>query len=350
MVKNLMRAILLIAFIPTLAYSTASLNVTTGVGGAVGAAADAALNEEINKQFQVPSMTGFLTSMANAQAITNKGQGVSYATYHSLFVIGGNLGAGLNTTSGFDFNSSGGLPPIGLGVQGSIMAGLSLSKFPVPKIGPIDLKKLTVFVNFFSYSNDSLVDSLTIKTSNFGMHAQYKVIDGKNVGGLGLLNWGGVAFTTGFDTGSNTMTYKVGQSISATSSGVTYKWTPSAGSNLELQNTSFTIPLEVSTSVRVLYILSLFGGAGVDLNFGGKSTISANLTGPVTNSANASQGSGTLTLAENQGPNFGALRFFAGPQLNLVPLKNTNLLSLYAQGNYSTGGNYGVHAGLRIAW
>ena len=104
----------------------------------------------------------------------------------------------------------------------------------------------------------------------------------------------------------------------------------------------------MSTSVRVLYILSLFGGAGVDLNFG-KSTIAANLSGPVTVSG-TSVGSATLTVGDEKGPNFGALRFFAGPQLNLVPLKNTNLLSLYAQGNYSTGGNYGVHAGLRIAW
>lgn len=346
MAKNLLKAMLLTAFIPTLAYSTASLTVNTGLG----TAADQALQDEINKQFQVPSLTGFLTSMANAQSITNKGQGVSYASDQTLFVVGGSVGAGLNTTSGFSFSTSGGLPPIGLGAQMSVMAGLSLSKFPLPALGPIDLKKLTVFVNAFGYSNDSLVDSLTIKTSNFGLHAQYKVIDRKNIGGIGILNWGGLDFTTGFDTNSNTMTYKVGQSISATSSGVTYKWTPSAGSNLELQNSSFTIPLEVSTSVRVLYILSLFGGAGVDLNFGGKSTISANLTGPVTNSLNTAPGSATLTLADNQGPNFGALRFFAGPQLNLVPLRNTNLLSLYAQGNYSTGGNYGVHAGLRIAW
>ena len=136
MVKNLIKAILLTAFIPTFVYSTSSLTVSTGLG----ATADAVLQDEINKQFQVPSLTGFLTSMANAQSITNKGQGVSYATDHSLFVVGGSFGAGLNTTSGFSFSSSGGLPPIGLGAQGSIMVGLSLAKFPMPTIGPIDLK------------------------------------------------------------------------------------------------------------------------------------------------------------------------------------------------------------------
>jgi len=336
------------SLILTLCTSTsvfAGLSVNTGFG----TTADAALQAEIDKQFQVPSMGTFLGQMSNAQAITNKGQGVSYASDHSLFVVGGGLGAGLNTTSGFSFSSSGGLPPIGIGVQGSIMAGLSLSKFPLPAIGPVDLKKITVFVNFFSYSNDSLVDSLTIKTNTFGIHFQYKFMEGKNIGGLGVLNWGGLAFTTGFDVSSNAMTYKVGQKISASSSGVTYTWTPASSSSLTLDASSFSIPLEVSTSIRLLYALSFFAGTGIDLNFG-KSTVSANMTGPVTNSFNATQGSATLTLGEETGPSFGALRFFFGPQINIVPLKNTNLLSIYAQGNVSTGGNYGAHAGIRIAW
>lgn len=342
MVKNLIRALLLTAFIPTYIYSGVTVNIPSS------STAQAALQAEIDSQFQVPNMTDFLKSMSNAQSITNKGQGVSYASDHSLFVVGGGLGLGLNSTSGFNFDSKGGLPPIGLGVQGSVMVGLSLSKFPMPQIGPIDLKKLTLFVNYFGYSNDTLVSSLTMKTSLFGIHAQYKIIDGKNIGGIGILNWGGVAFTTGFDVSSNSLTYKVGQKISAASSGITYDWTPDSNSALTLSSKAFTIPLEISTSVRVLYILSLFGGAGVDLNFG-NSTIAANLSGPVTVSG-TSVGSASLAVTEEKGPSFGALRFFAGPQLNLVPLKNTNLLSLYAQGNYSTGGNYGVHAGLRIAW
>lgn len=294
-------------------------------------------------------MGNFLKSMSNAQSITNKGQGVSYATDHSLFVVGGGFGAGLSGDLASGFESKGGLPAIGVGAQGSVMAGISLAKLPVPALGPIDLKRLTLFVNFLGISNDSLVSSLSIKANTFGMHAQYKVIDGKNIGGIGLLNWGGIAFTTGFNVSSNSLTYKVGQSISAESSGVKYTWTPNSASNLTLEANSFSIPFEISTSARVLYVLSVFAGAGIDLNFG-KSTIAANLNGPVTNSFNATTGSASLQISEEQGPTFGHLRFFAGPQLNLVPLKNTNLLSIYAQGNVSTGGNYGVHAGARIAW
>ncbi|HMV36462.1 MAG TPA: hypothetical protein PKY99_12340 [Turneriella sp.] len=321
-----------------------SLNVTTN-----DTTADALLKAEIEKQFQVPKMGDFLKSMANAQAIASKGQGVSYATEQSLFVVGGGFGASLSGDPSTGFSSSSGLPGVGFGAQGSIMAGMSLSKLPLPALGPIDLKRLTVFVNYFGISNDSLVSNLTVKANTFGMHAQYKFLEGKNVGGIGILNWGGLAFTTGFNVSSNSVTYKVGQSITANSGSQTYTWTPSSGSSLTLEANSFSIPLEVSTSARLLYVLSVFAGVGVDINFG-KASVSSTLNGPVTGSPVAVTGTASLTGSEEQGPSFGQMRFFAGPQLNLVPLKNTNLLSIYAQGNVSTGGNYGVHAGARIAW
>jgi len=325
-------------------YAGLTLDVNTG-----NTTIDAALRAEIDKQFQVPNMTDFLGRMSNAQSITNKGLGVSYATDHSLFVVGGGLGVGLSSPSLTNIETNGGLPPVGLGVQGSVMAGISLAKFPLPELGPIDPKRITLFVNYFGYSNDSLVSSLAIKTNTFGLHAQYKIISAKNIGGLGLLNWGGVAFTTGFDVSSNSLTYKVGQNITTTSGGQTYTWTPNSNSTLVLEANSFTIPLEVSTSIRLAYILSFFGGAGVDLNFG-KSTIASNLNGPVTGAGVSGTASAALTGGETQNPTFGHVRVFGGPQLNLVPLKNTNVLSLYAQGNYSFGGHYGVHAGIRAAW
>ncbi|MCS6971970.1 MAG: hypothetical protein NZL89_03010, partial [Leptospiraceae bacterium] len=64
--------------------ASAQLTVNTGMG----AAADEALQNTINSNFQVPNMTDFLARMANAQAIAHKGQGVSYATDHSLLVVG----------------------------------------------------------------------------------------------------------------------------------------------------------------------------------------------------------------------------------------------------------------------
>ncbi|MCX7633160.1 MAG: hypothetical protein N2Z22_07505 [Turneriella sp.] len=325
--------------------ASAQLTVNTGMG----AAADEALQNTINSNFQVPNMTDFLARMANAQAIAHKGQGVSYATDHSLLVVGASGGVGLNSDSNFDFEAKGGLPKIGVGVQAAGMVGWSLASVPIPALGFLDPKRLTVFVSFMTYSNNSLIESLEVKTNSVGLHAQYKLIKGINVGKIGILNWGGIAFTTGINTSSNSLTFKVGQKIDTNLGAVTYTWTPDNNSKLTLEANSYSIPLELSTSVRLLYILSLFGGAGVDLNFG-NATISANLNGPVTNSANSTTGSASLNLSQTANPSPVHLRFFAGTQFNLVPLRNTNLLSFYIQGNFALGGNYGVHAGVRAAW
>jgi hypothetical protein len=331
-----------------------TVNVTNGTLQSWGA--DKELENKINSEFKVPDMSNFLKAMSNAQAIANKGQGVSYATEHSLFVLGGSAGLGASGSLSDATKSSGGLPQVGMGVVASGMVGFSFAQMPVPQLGFIDLKRLTLFANYFSYSNDSLVDSLTIKTSSFGLHLQYKLVEGKRLP-LGLFSWGGLALTTGFESSNNTLNYKIGTSISTdvSVSGSNHQltWTPDASSALSLESSAFTIPIEISTSVRLLYVLSLFGGLGVDINTG-KTSIKANMTGTISSSGpfvnNSNVGNAALNITEEQGPNVGQLRFFVGPQLNLVPLKNTNLLSVYAQFNASTGGNYGAHAGARIAW
>jgi hypothetical protein len=338
-----------LGLVPIIWAGPVTVNITDPTLNAAGAGQ--IITDKINSEFQVPEMGSFLKAMSNAQSLANKGQGVSYATEHSLFVVGGGFGLGTSNGTG-SVNANGGLPPFGIGIQASGMVGVSLAKFPLPQLGPVDPKRITLFINFFTYSNDTLVSSLTVKANTFGIHAQYKLIDSKNVGGIGILNWGGLAFTTGFDVSSNSLKYKIGQSISTDISGSRVVWTPNSSSSLDLDASVFTIPLEISTNVRILYILSIFAGAGIDLNMG-KSSISANLNGVISSTGavnNSNAGSASLNINENQGPTFGHLRFFAGPQINLVPLKNTNLLSLYAQGNVSTGGNYGVHAGARIAW
>lgn len=344
MSKYLFKALFLSILLPTYVHSAYTLTVT-GLAGTVKADMEA----EINKRFQLNKLSDYMQQMSNAQTISHKGQGVSYATEHSLFVVGASFGGGFNTTSGFDFETKGGVPPIGVAIQGSGMIGLSLSKFPLPQVGPIDLKKFTLFVNYLSYSNDSLLSGLTLKTNTFGIHAQYKLIDGKNIGGIGVLNWGGVAVTSGFNTSNNTISYKGNQAIGINSGGQSYNWVSASSSTLSIESNSFSIPIEVSTNVRLLYVLSIFVGTGFDLNFG-SSKMTANITGPITDTLGSTVGNATLAANEEKGPSAGTWRFFAGPQLNLVPLKNTNVLSIYAQGNYSIGGNYGAHAGLRIAW
>ncbi|MBN8222385.1 MAG: hypothetical protein J0L53_15790 [Spirochaetes bacterium] len=336
-------------------------------GASFATQCQSAMNTAFNKtigQFQLPNLQDYMKYMSSAQAVSTKGQGVDYTTNPSVFVVGVSAGAGLDTGNSSlsdvvkSFSKGGSLPPGGYGLQFSIMAGLNMSvfKFKSPILGVIDLNRLTVYGHAAAFDFSSLIkqDGLTVKSSQFGFHTKYKILEPRSAP-AGLFNWGGLDFITGLTIASNNVTYKRSfdeiVSGSRTLSDPEIRLTPAG--TVSLSNNAVAVPFEIATSVRLLYFLSLFGGAGIDLNFG-KSSMDVSL-GSVSVAANTGSGNtaaGTLTAGASESSNgrFGALRFFAGAAINLVPMKNTNVVSLITQANISTGGGYGLMVGVRAGW
>lgn len=338
-------------------------------GGASASVCNTAMQTAFNKvsdNFQLGNLPNYLKSMSSAQSISTKGQGVDYTTNPSLFVVGGTMAAGVDigdSTFKEAWNSlskSGGLSASGYAVQFSLMAGIHLGafKFASPILGVVDLNRLTIYAHAASYDFSSLLkqDGLSVKSSQFGFHTKYKLIEPKSIG-LGSLNWGGLDFVTGLTVASNTAGYqKTFDQISSGDGSLSnplIRVTPSG--TINVKNNAVTVPFEIATSVRMLYFLSLFGGAGVDLNFG-KSSLDVALTAGSTSftvqAAGAPVNAGNITASASESANgrFGDLRFFTGLAFNLVPLKNTNVISIIVQGNISTGGSVGANVGVRAGW
>jgi len=336
-----MAAVALFTGVSALSAAVTTVITATGVD-------TSSLQSEVTKQFQTTGAAGFVNAMAAAQAVASNGMGVDYSSNKSIFVVGGGANAGLNVGNnsisdlGNAFKSTAGLPSVGAAVQIGGFVGMSLSKFPMPTIGPIDLKKLTVFLNFGGYTFDQ-VSPYSIKTSAFGLHAQYKLIEPKSLA-LGFLNWGGVDVGTGFDIVSNK--YSASAGFSEITSG-SLKWKPTG--TLTIDNSAFVIPIEASTSVRLLYVFSLIGGAGVDI-MSSSSTLDISLNGPVS-LASTGTTAGTATVSGNEKGSGSAIgvRGFGGLAFNIVPLKNTNVLSVFVIGTAGSVG-YGVKAGIQGAF
>lgn len=341
---------------------SANVSLSATLNQSVSASAQTVFNNEIqnlqnsiNSQYQTSSQStlqDYLGAAANAQSMSNKGLGVDYTSNRSLFVVGAGAGVGANLggKSLTDFanalKGNQGLPQVGLATQANGMVGLSLAKFAVPKIGPVDLKKLTLFVNFLGLSIDQ-IKPYTMKTSAFGLHAQYRVIEAKSFG-FGTLNWMGLDLGTGVDFSSNTI--GMSQSFPGITSG-NLTWNPTG--TMSLTSNSFSIPVEVSTGIRLLYILTLFGGVGADFQYS-VARINASMTGAI--DANVSGtgtvnnvGTATLNFNESKNGNIVGVRTFIGTAVNIVPLKNTNVVSVFAMANIGTAG-YGFNLGARMAW
>lgn len=323
------------------------------------------MEKKINDQLPDVDASKYLKGMANSAAISTKGAGVDYATNMDIFLVGIGAGVGLDTGgSSFDNLEN----AAGIGINMSLMAGLNLGLFQLGEVGPINLDKIDVYLNFFSADIPDVEDNIKGKFTSFGLHAQYKIIDPKNIG-FGALAWRGVDLTTGFDynslklTVTETFNEDLGQStITLNDTGtpatslyadVDQKFTGNAELGADIG--VFTMPVEVSTAGRLLWFLTGFVGLGADFTLGSASNIS-NVTGQIVGDAAVKNGTGVqsgtdkvsadakLDLGDKQGPSFLGLRGFVGMQIEM------GVVFIYAQlnkglTNDTIGANFGVRAG-----
>jgi hypothetical protein len=238
--------------------------------------------------------------------------------------------------------------------------------------------KLYVGGSFGYLDNTITVEGTEIALSaqSVGLFGHYRVVDGfwrngpirwRGVGvGSGLL-WHGTglsldftglgSFTEAMESGAELLPSEFNDALEATDSG--YDPTAPLGSltvsptlQLGTETREFTIPLELSTGVRLLYLLDISVGAGVDLNFG-RSTAAFEATGTaeaggyVQDSTYMSISPGTVALSSSttSSPSFAKPRINTAVSLNMGPVKLTVPLA-YHFGSGAAGLSGGINLGL----
>lgn len=302
------------------------------------------LETEVNKSLPNADQSNYLKGMANASVASQKGLGASYGSNIDYMELGGTvaLGADLgdNTFSdvvGGDVDAN---QIRGVGVGAALTLGLNGGFFG-SKIGPIDLKRTTFYGYFLSLDAPD-TDGLDGDTTSFGVHVQYKIIKGFGAG-FGFFDWGGVDITTGFERASMNLKFVENINETITESGATANFNGTATVGAEVSTVN--IPIEISTNVRFLYVMSLFGGLGMDISSGSAKSI-ANLSGDITiTGGSGGTGQASLDLGSEEGPDTISTRAFFGAQLNLTLL---NAFVLVNQG--ITNDNLGVAVGVRLSF
>jgi hypothetical protein len=108
----------------------------------------------------------------------------------------------------------------------------------------------------------------------------------------------------------------------------------------DLSSTAMTVPIEVSTGIRIALLVSLYVGAGIDFT-AGTGKLDANLTGTMRTQDNRDIGTTTISGGGDNSASPVAARILAGVQLNLWKLK------IYAQVNGSATPAASVGFGIR---
>ncbi len=276
---------------------------------------------EINKDLPSSDTKRLMQGMADSSVAAGKGVGTDYASGMEVMLIGAGVGIGADLEKSKEADSD----LSGVGIQPGIIIGLNLGLVDAQKILGLDTDKLKVYLSGMSYTLDKKMgdndkDQIEAKMTSFGFHASYDWIKGS---GSKFFGWGGVKIHTGYEYNSSkfSFTSTLNEDVNVSSGGQTVTGTIKGRPTAEIEVTTHSIPLEISSSVQFLYLFSLYGGLGADFNMGeakGSGALNAEET-----TLTYSGGTGDpKVLAEANIDGKGEVtsftgRAFAGVQLNL---------------------------------
>lgn len=227
------------------------------------------VEDKVAHALQLSEVQRFLRSFANATSFSNRGLGVEYASNGDQLVVGFSTNLALSV----DLEGEGDddLPTVGIAPNFALTGALNLGRWNLPK--------LTAHANLFHYRADS--GALHGGITSAGLHLQYKFFTPTRGNTRHFVRWGGLDLTSGVEIAywnlglggeiSHDFTY-------ATELGLSSDLYAAVGGRFDVSSTTFTFPIELTTSVRFLHVLSFYTGMGIDLGRG-EAEISASTFG-----------------------------------------------------------------------
>lgn len=320
---------------------TIAIDIDPDAAAQAGITDTAALESELQSQFDstlvLDDQAGYMQQMADANVLSAKGLGVDYASNFEKFIIGGGFGTAVNS-GGFRFGSGeGALPSSGFAFQATVMAGVNLG------FGTDNEKSFARRVRLYGHglmagtSRDPFAGQLL----NYGGHAQIKLIRPSGKKGS-IARFAGVDLTSGYEVSRYTLELEQGIPIG---SGDTF-WDATGAYTITAQSTS--VPVEVSTGLKIAIISAYVGGAA-DINLEALADSEIGMTGALQadNPATGQRydiGTAAVTAAASGEGAAVTPRAFAGVMAHVLFLK------LYGHLNVSFDRSVGGHLGARVAF
>jgi hypothetical protein len=344
---------------PALA-QTSGITITPGSDAAAFAQGIGTTPEELVRQitsqvdglFQVANISSFLRDFQNAQNFSTKGLGVDYASEATLAEVGATFSLATNIDKAYKPSGSYTDPPIkGVGSNISLMAGVGGGLF--------GFDPLMIFGNWFK--KGASLGQFDGNYHNWGLHAQIRLFgpSRKSSAVKMLVRWGGIAVTSGVDYSHIALTARSSLSSRFTlpaaagiPGGAPITITNSGTLAFTLEQTTWSIPLEVTTSLRLLSLVTVYGGIGLDWQLGGGSDMkldmrNATLRGEVQTTRFDNLGTADVWATGHVKPSAARVREIVGVQLGIL-----DLIRFFVQVNVTASSPMlvGLAGGLRLAY
>lgn len=280
----------------------------------------------IDELYRVSRIDQLLRAFANTAAFAQRGHGAVYdVDSGDIFVGASTAGVHGDVAIGTTNELLGGSI-----VNFSLLAGANLGRWQHPR--------WTVFANGFYEA--TTIHGLEGHLLTLGAHAQVQLVQPTRPSNA---RWTGVAATAGLEYAR----WTVGTASSIESHYVVEGTTDhksihmSSTGTLDVLTTTYSIPVEVTTGVRLLDVLSLYTGGGFALTTG-ESTIRAELESQL--SINADElpiGTATIVGSGENTPSTATVHALAGVEVH------TRHARVFLQGAFAPG-ELSVGLGLRV--
>lgn len=345
------KLILLSTLLGTVSFHVSAIDVTvtntTCAGGLTATQCsqlDAEVKSSIEDELPSVSIDKYAVGIANSNSFAQKGLSSEYADRFDYALI--KFGAGAAVQGDMTELQDDPSTAEGIGVGATATFGLNLDVLPIDKISFIEFSKLDLFVSFSSFDRKSDNDGTEVDggISAFSIMARYQIMDPVDIVPGYMFYWGGVSLHTGIESSSfnGKLTKTFDDETVEIGSGQTATITDTLGV-FDIESTTTTIPVEVSTSLRTIWALTFYTGAGVDF-VTGSTDVSLDASGTAKDGANY----GATILAEEKGSGDADamnLRAFAGLQLNLP------FVRVYTHFNKGLGNDLlGANLGFKILY
>lgn len=292
----------------------------------INAAFDA-LQNQVNSKLTVFDTSSYLTGVANSTPIASSGFSEDHASRFKYFFISitGGIAADLGGTSLNSIaNGSTNISDFkGLTGAYQFTFGTKASYFNIPKWQFIDPDQMKLYLGV-AQTNLSR-DNVDFSFESYSLTAQQHFLTDLKYA-WGTFAWNGLLVSTGFKYSRLNVSYSKSfaastqQNLSAPGNPtLTLNFNNTV--NLGAKSTITSIPIDVSSSVSVMYLFDLYAGLGTDLNFGSTQSI---INAPGTLSGTESSGTlGTMSgninidLGDKKSPQFFDGRYYIGGALDL---------------------------------
>ncbi len=293
--------------------------------------------------------------LGNANAFSSQAANLDGYQGYDLFALMVGFGIGAQYPSDLkDITKSGNAISQDIEKNGDVYAGIGVGAAVNlginAKLIGLNHFYFNVKMGQYTYNATANGNDIKAKVSTFGVGVNYQFVTQKNLL-ASMIKWRGISLGSGFLYNSNQLDLTV-QGLSNITQPISngYSMVLSPDIKLGWDAKTYTIPFDINTSLRLLWIFNVNVGAGVDLIFGSTNinigqTSYVTVTGP---SGNITNTPGKVVIdasTKNVAPSFIRPRVQAGVGLALGPLTAINAQFTY----YIPDGAYvGLSAG--IVW